>query len=43
MPWLGTGQIIFKTNHSDSAKNFSEVDIIDMLEFLFDSIFVMFD
>jgi hypothetical protein len=28
--------------HSDSTKRFSETDIINMLEFLIDNIFVMF-
>jgi hypothetical protein len=37
------GQILFyKNNHSDSTKMFSETDIINMLEFLIDSIFVIF-
>ena len=31
-----------KKNHSDSTKKFSESDIISMLEFLIDSIFVIF-
>jgi len=29
-------------NHSDSTKRFSEVDSINMLEFLIDNIFVFF-
>jgi hypothetical protein len=29
-------------NHSDSTKKFSETEIINMLEFVIDSIFVMF-
>jgi hypothetical protein len=29
-------------NHSDSTKKFSEIDIINMLEFLIDNIFVVF-
>jgi hypothetical protein len=31
-----------KKTHSDSAKKFSETDIINMLEVLMDNIFVMF-
>jgi hypothetical protein len=31
-----------KKNHSDSAKKFSETDIINMIEFLIDNIFVFF-
>ena len=43
MPNARTGQILFcKTNHSDSIKNFSETDIINMLEFLIDNISAMF-
>ena len=37
------GQTLFyKNNHSDSTKMFSETDIINMLEFLIDSIIVIF-
>jgi len=32
----------FATNHSDSTKKFSEIDIIKILEFLTDNIFVTF-
>jgi hypothetical protein len=32
----------FAKNHSDSTKMFSETDIINMLEFLIDNIFVIF-
>jgi hypothetical protein len=32
----------FVKMHSDSTKNFSETDIINMLEFLIDNIFVIF-
>ena len=31
-----------KKTHSDSTKKFSETDIINMLEFLIDNIFVIF-
>jgi hypothetical protein len=31
-----------KNTHSDSTKKFSETDIINMLEFLIDNIFVIF-
>jgi hypothetical protein len=31
-----------KTKHSDSTKAFSETDIINMLEFLIDNIFLLF-
>jgi hypothetical protein len=31
----------FAKNHSDSTKMFSETDIINMLEFLIDNIFVI--
>jgi len=34
--------LILKKNHSDSIKKFSETDIINMLVFLIDNIFVMF-
>ena len=36
------GQTLFCKHHSDSTKKFSETDIINMLEFLIDSIFVFF-
>ena len=40
------GQILFckknKQKHSDSPKKFFETDIIKLLEFLIDNIFVMF-
>ena len=42
---LRKGQLLFCKNklHSDSAKKFSETDIIKLLEFFFiDNIFVMF-
>ena len=41
---LGRGRSYFvkKKNHSDSTKKFSETDIINMLEFLIDNIFVIF-
>ena len=32
-----------KNNHSDSTKRLPETDIINMLEFLIDNIFVFFD
>jgi hypothetical protein len=32
----------FAKNHSDSTKMFSETDIINMLEFLIDNLFVIF-
>jgi hypothetical protein len=36
------GQMLFcKKNHSDSTKKFSETDIINLLEFLIDNIFVI--
>jgi hypothetical protein len=37
----GTDHILYKKKHSDSTKN-SETDIINMLEFLSDNIFVIF-
>ena len=41
--FLGADRSYFvKKNHSDSTKKFSESDIIKMLEFLIDSIFVIF-
>ena len=39
---LGRDRYYFVTNHSDSTKKFSETDIINMLEFLIDNIFVIF-
>ena len=33
---------MLKKNHSDSTKQFSETDIINMLEFMIDNIFVIF-
>ena len=39
---LGRDRSYFVTNHSDSTKKFSETDIINMLEFLIDNIFVIF-
>ena len=40
---LGRDRSCFgKKNHSDSAKKFSETDIINVLEFLIDNIFAMF-
>ena len=43
IPCARKGQILFcKKNHSDSTKKFSETDIINMLEFLIDNIFVIF-
>jgi hypothetical protein len=38
---LGRDRSYFVKNHSDSAKKFSETDIINMLEFLIDNIFVI--
>ena len=41
---LGRDRSYFvKKNHSDSKKKFSETDIINMLEFLIDNIFVTID
>ena len=39
------GQNLFckKKKYSDSTKKFCETDIINMIEFLIDNIFVMFD
>jgi hypothetical protein len=37
------GQIVLCKKQSDSTKTFSEADIINMLEFLIDNIFAMFD
>jgi hypothetical protein len=44
IPCARKGQMLFcgKKNHSDSTKKFSETDIINMLEFLIDSIIVIF-
>ena len=43
IPCARKGQILFcKKKHSDSTKKFSETDIINMLEFLIDNIFVIF-
>jgi hypothetical protein len=46
IPCARKGQILFcvkkKKYHSDFTRNFSETDIINMLEFLIDSIFVIF-
>ena len=39
---LGRDRFYFVKSHSDSTKKFSETDIINMLEFLIDNIFVMF-
>jgi hypothetical protein len=39
---LGRDRSYSVRNHSDSTKKFSETDIIDMLEFLIDNIFVIF-
>ena len=39
---LGRDRSYFAKNHSDSTKKFSETDIINMLEFLIDNIFVLF-
>ena len=39
---IGRNKSYFVKNHSDSDKKFSENDIIRMLEFLIDNIFVMF-
>ena len=39
---LGRDRSYFVKMHSDSAKKFSETDIINMLEFLIDNIFVIF-
>jgi hypothetical protein len=41
---LGRDRSYFvKIEYSDSTKMFSETDIINMLDFLIDNIFVMFD
>ena len=43
IPCARKGQILFcKKNHSDSTKKDYETDIINMLEFLIDTIFVIF-
>ena len=43
IPCARKGQILFcKKNHSDSTKKYYETDIINMLEFLIDTIFVIF-
>ena len=39
---LGRDRSYFVKYHSDSIKKFSESDIINMLEFLIDNIFVVF-
>ena len=39
---LGRDEYYFVKKHSDSTKKFSETDIFNKLEFLIDSIFVMF-
>ena len=39
---LGWVRSYFVKNYSDSTKKFSETDIINMLEFLIDNIFVIF-
>ena len=39
---LGRDRSYSVTNHSDSTKKFSDTDIISMLEFLIDNIFVIF-
>jgi hypothetical protein len=39
---LGRNRSYFVQNHSDSTKMFSETDIINILEFLIDNIFVIF-
>jgi hypothetical protein len=39
----GKDRSYFVKHHSDSTKRFSETDIFNMLEFLIDNIFVMFD
>jgi len=45
IPCVRKEQILFckKKKHSDSTKKFSEIDIIKMLEFLIDNIFVLVD
>jgi hypothetical protein len=39
---LGRDRSYFATNHSDSTKKSSETDIINMLEFLIENIFIIF-
>ena len=39
---LGRDRSYFVRHHSDSTKMFSETDIINMLDFLLDNIFVFF-
>jgi hypothetical protein len=39
---LGRDRSYFVKHYSDSTKNFSETDIINILEFLIDNIFVIF-
>jgi hypothetical protein len=39
---LGRDKYYFVNKNSDSTKKFSEIDIIKMVELLFDNIFVMF-
>jgi hypothetical protein len=39
---LGRDRSYFVKMHSDSTKKFSETDIINMLEYLIDNIFVIF-
>ena len=43
MPCVRKEQILLCKNHSDSTKKFSEADIINMIEFLIDNIYAMFD
>jgi hypothetical protein len=43
VPGRDRSYFVKKKNHSDSTKKFSETDIINMLEFLIDHIFAMFD
>ena len=43
MPCARKGQMLFcKKKHSDSTKTISETDIINMLEFFINNIFVIF-
>jgi len=39
---LGRDRSYFVKNHSDSTKKVSDTDIIKMLQFLIDNIFIMF-
>jgi hypothetical protein len=39
---LGRNRSYFVKHHSDSTKKFSETDILNMVEFLIDNIFVLF-